>query len=198
MLDKENFYTQMSDSELIQSIKGGNEEPFDILFERYRALAIKMTNGYYLKSFEAEDFLQEARMIFLKAIHTYDSEKGHTFGNFYKLNLKHHMFSLVRKDMAKKRTIEKLAESYDNLLEMREGMQHPRHGNVETPTLELLQVREKLADYQATLSEFEQKVFLDYIHNIDVEDIAENLNCDLSQIKNALDRCKRKMKQLFD
>lgn len=199
MLGKEQLYVQMSDDELIQLIKNGNEELFDIIFQRYYILAIKTIKDFYLKSYELEDLLQEARMVFLKVIHTYDSEKGHTFGNFYKLNLKHHIFSLVRKDMAKKRRLEKNAESLEGLLEKKEHMQHYiLHGKEQLPTVELLQVREKLVDYQETLSKFEQRVFLNYIHHMEVEEIADKLECDLVQVKNALDRCKRKMKHLFD
>lgn len=198
MLENEDFFTQLSDDKIIEMIKNGNDIPFDIIFKRYHALSVKMTRGFYLKSFEPEDFLQEARIVFNKTIHTYDSEKGHTFGNFYKLNLKHHFYSLVRKDMAKKRIIEKHAESLEEMLENKQGMQYILQGKEQLPTIEILQVRERLVDYQATLSEFEQRVFLDFIHNEEVEAISINLNCGTVQVKNALDRCKRKLKQLLE
>ncbi|WP_414839354.1 sigma-70 family RNA polymerase sigma factor [Carnobacterium sp. TMP28] len=198
MLENDDLFTQMSDNEIIAVIKNGDNTPFDVIFKRYHALSIKITKDFYLKSFESDDFLQEARMVFNKTIHTFDSEKGHTFGNFYKLNLKHHIYSLVRKDMAKKRIIEKNAESLEEMLESQQGMQYILQGKGQLPTIEILQVRERLADYQDTLSEFEQRVFLDFIHNKDVEAISVHLNCDTLRVKNALDRCKRKLKQLLE
>lgn len=198
MLGNDDVFTKMSDSEIIEIIKNGDDTPFDTIFKRYLALSVKVTQNFYLKSFESDDFLQEARMVFNKTIHTYDSEKGHTLGNFYKLNLKHHIYSLVRKDMAKKRMIEKNAESLEEMLENKQGMQYILQGKDQLPTIEILQVRERLADYQATLSDFEQLVFLDFIHNKEIGAIATNLNCDVLQVKNALDRCKRKLKQLFE
>jgi RNA polymerase sporulation-specific sigma factor len=197
-MENDSIFTQMSDSEIIEIIKKGDDTPFDTIFKRYLALSVKVTKGFYLKSFESDDFLQEARIVFNKTIHTYDSEKGHTFGNFYKLNLKHHIYSLVRKDMAKKRMIEKNAESLEEMLENKQSMQYILQGKDQLPTIEILQVRERLADYQATLSDFEQLVFLDFIHNKEVGAIATNLNCDVLQVKNALDRCKRKLKQLLE
>ena len=198
MLENEGFFTQMSDNEIIEIIKSGNDTPFDIIFKRYHALSVKITRDFYLKSFESDDFLQEARIVFNKTIHTFDSEKGHTFGNFYKLNLKHHIYSLVRKDMAKKRMIEKNAEALEEMLESKQSMQYILQGKDQLPTIEILQVRERLAGYQATLSDFEQRVFLDFIHNEEVETIAAHLNCDVLRVKNALDRCKRKLKQLLE
>lgn len=188
----------MSDEELILMIKNGDGYPFKILFKRYHPLVTKMTREYYLKSYELEDLWQEARIVFHKAIQTYDQDKGHTFGNFYKLNFKHHIFSLIRKDMAKKRKIEKIAESLDGMIEKGISPQYITNGKEGLSALDILQVKEKLAGYHHTLSKFEQKVFSLYLKNNEVDKIAEQLQCDSLQIKNALDRCKRKLKRTLE
>ncbi|AEB31127.1 RNA polymerase factor sigma-70 [Carnobacterium sp. 17-4] len=198
MADEDEKIYFLSDEELIHMIKNGDGYPFKILFERYHPLVTKLTKEYFLKSYELEDLWQEARIVFHKTIQTYDKDKGHTFGNFYKLNFKHHIFSLIRKDMAKKRRIEKIAESLDGMLEKGMSPQYIMNGKEGLSALDILQVKEKLAGYHLTLSKLEQKVFSLYLKNIDVDEIAKLLQCDSLQIKNALDRCKRKMKQILE
>ena len=198
MADEDEKIYFMSDEELIHMIKNGDGYPFKILFERYHPLVTKLTKEYYLKSYELEDLWQEARIVFHKTIQTYDQDKGHTFGNFYKLNFKHHIFSLIRKDMAKKRRIEKIAESLDGMLEKGMSPQYIMNGKEGLSALDILQVKEKLAGYHHTLSKLEQKVFSLYLKNIEVDEIAKHLQCDSLQIKNALDRCKRKMRQILE
>lgn len=186
---------QLCDDELIEMIKNGNDYPFAILFHRYYALVKKITSNYYLKSFDTDDFMQEAQMIFNKTIHTYDKTKGHTFGNFFKLNLKHHFYSLIRKDMAKKRSLERSSQSLDELTEKGERFNDPE---TETPIDDILHVRERLSQYHQSLSLLEQMVFYHFIRNKDVEEIASFLEQDATKIRNALDRCKRKMKALLE
>lgn len=198
MANEEEMLSLMSDEELICMIKKGDGYPFQILFKRYHPLVTNLTKEYYLKSYEKEDLWQEARMIFHKTIQTYDKDKGHTFGNFYKLNFKHHVFSLIRKDMAKKRRIEKIAESLDSMIEKGMSPQYIMNGKEGLSALDILQVKEKLAGYHLTLSKLEQQVFSLYLKNKEVDEIAKQLDCDSLQIKNALDRCKRKMKQILD
>lgn len=198
LADEEETISLMSDEELIRMIRDGDGYPFQILFSRYHPLVTNLTKEYYLKSYEKEDLWQEARMVFHKTIQTYDKAKGHTFGNFYKLNFKHHIFSLIRKDMAKKRRIEKIVESLDGMLEKGMSPHYIMNGKEGLSALDILQVKEKLAGYHHTLSNLEQQVFSLYLKNKEIDEIAKQLKCDSLQIKNALDRCKRKMKQVLE
>ncbi|MDN6626150.1 MAG: RNA polymerase subunit sigma-70, partial [Pisciglobus halotolerans] len=114
---KDNFYENLTDLEIISIIQGGDYHPFELLFLRYEPLVKKMVQTYYLQGYEKDDFYQESRMVFDKVIKTYDSERGLTFGSFYKVTLRHHFFSLIRKDMAKKRKADKFADSLEMLAE---------------------------------------------------------------------------------
>ena len=93
-------------------------------------------------------------MVLHKAVQSYVPEKGLQFASFYKLTLKHHIFSLIRKESA--------------------------------------------SGYFDILSDFEQAVFIRFINGSDFQTIAEELDCEMTSIKNAYDRCHRKMKRLLE
>ncbi len=100
--------------------------------------------------------------------------------------------------MAKKRRIEKIVESLDGMLEKGMSPHYIMNGKEGLSALDILKVKEKLAGYHHTLSNLEQQVFSLYLKNKEIDEIAKQLNCDSLQIKNALDRCKRKMKQVLE
>lgn len=189
------FFEQLKDEDLITVIKSGDYSPFEILFQRYTPLVKNVIKDYYILGYERDDFIQEARIVFNKTILFYDKTRGHTFGNYYKLNLKNHLFSLIRKDMAKKRRIEKISESLDSLLENGFSPQYIQNYTSSMSFQEALEVKESIPQYFESLSDFEHQVFIRYLRNIPREDIAKEFNCETVKVINALDRCKRKMKQ---
>lgn len=188
------FFDELTDEQLLFLIKYGNKDPFEVLMMRYYPLVGKAIQGYYLRGYDQEDFRQEARMIFYHAVHSYDAAKGYTFGKFFQLALRNHIYSLVRKDMAQKRRMEKTATSLDGLAEKGMVPHHAtEHQHAPTP-LDYILVNDKLSEYKDSLSPLEQKVFSAYLKKEPFEEIAEDLEVTENQVKNALDRCKRKMK----
>lgn len=198
MNETEDFFKQLKDEDIILVIKGGDYFPFEVLFQRYVPLVKKVVKEYYVQGFENEDFIQEARIVFNKTILFYDKSRGHTFGNYFKLNLKHHCFSLIRKDMAKKRRSEKISESLDSLLENGFSPNYIKNFSGDLNLQEALEVKESIPKYFESLSDFEYEVFLRYLKNVDKEEIATEFKCSVSQVSNALDRCKRKMRTYFN
>lgn len=198
MNETEEFFKQLKDEEIILVIKSGDYFPFEVLFQRYVPLVKKVVKDYYIQGFELEDFIQEARIVFNKAIHLYDNTRGHTFGNYFKMNLRHHCFSLIRKDMAKKRRSEKISESLEGLLENGFSPNYIYNFSGDMDFQEALEVKENIPKYFAYLSEFERQIFFRYLKNVDKEEIAKELNCEVMQVANGLDRCKRKMKIFFN
>nr|WP_213016900.1 sigma-70 family RNA polymerase sigma factor [Desemzia sp. RIT 804] len=168
------------------------------MFQRYVPLVKKVVKDYYIQSFEMEDFIQEARIVFNKAIHLYDNTRGHTFGNYFKMNLKHHFFSLIRKDMAKKRRSEKISESLEGLLENGFSPNYIKNFSGDLDFQKALEVKENIPKFFEYLSEFERQIFFRYLKNVDKEEIAKEFTCEVIQVTNGLDRCKRKMKIFFN
>ena len=153
-MNEEMELSEHSPEQLVALIQQGHPMYFEELFCRFLPLVKKFNKAYYLRSLEQEDFWQEARMVLHKAVQSYVPEKGLQFASFYKLTLKHHIFSLIRKESA--------------------------------------------SGYFDILSDFEQAVFIRFINGSDFQTIAEELDCEMTSIKNAYDRCHRKMKRLLE
>lgn len=187
--------------ELVGLIKEGETVYFEELFTRFLPLVKKMNAKYYLRFMEKDDFWQEARIVLHKAVVAYDSEKGLQFSGFFKLMLEHHVYSLIRKETALKRKIDKGAVSLDQLMENEAGSHSNRALNGTTmhqvSPEDVVQVRESATGYFDGLSLFEQDVFRLYLLGKEFPMIAEELDCEMTQIKNAFDRCKQKMKRLL-
>lgn len=195
--EKDGFFNNYTDEELILMIRSGDDSPFDSLFLRYRPLVKKLIHSYYLYGYENDDFFQEARVVFNSAIQKYDKDRGLSFGNYYKLMLKHHLFSLIRKDTAKKRRAAKFSESLEALIETGKFPLTSFSGK-DFSFQETLEVKETIPEYFSSLSELEHQVFTLYLSSKGTDLIAEELCCEELQVVHALDRCKRKMKQYFN
>ena len=63
---------------------------------------------------------------------------------------------------------------------------------------EIVMVKESASGYFEILSDFEQVVFSRFLNGSNFQTIAEELNCEVTSIKNAYDRCHRKMKRLLE
>ena len=201
-MNEEMELSEYSPEQLVALIQQGHSMHFEELFYRFLPLVKKFNRAYYLKSLEQDDFWQEARMVLHKAVQSYVPEKGLQFASFYKLTLKHHIFSLIRKESAVKRRIDKGAVSLDAILE-NQYSNHTEHSfegvvSMSFSPEEIVMVKESASGYFESLSDFEQAVFIRFLNGSDFLSIADELDCEVTSIKNAYDRCHRKMKRLLE
>lgn len=198
MLDETYRSTEKeTDFQLICQIKLGAEHKFEPLFERYRPMVYCVIRKYYLKLWDTEDFLQEARAVCFRALNNYRPDKGITFGQYFKTSLSNCIFSLIRKESAAKR----LSDVNSHSLECYEET----YGECERPAFycELLAddrliLQEKLNAFELKLSEFERSTFvLLYYQTKTPEEITLVLDCDIKKVSGAISRCKSKLGLFF-
>lgn len=79
---------------------------FGKLFAQYRPLVLTVLKPYHLRDFSYDDWMQEARIAMLKAVVRYDGSSGSQFGPYYRMVLKSHLRSVLRKHFAHKRLID--------------------------------------------------------------------------------------------
>lgn len=92
---------------LIERAKKGCSYSFAYIFETYQPIVYRVKRVYHLMYFDTDDWLQEGRICCYKSIQTFDRKKGATFGSFFRMNFKHHVFSLIRHQEAYKRRTDK-------------------------------------------------------------------------------------------
>ncbi|WP_054725284.1 RNA polymerase sigma factor [Paucilactobacillus hokkaidonensis] len=177
-----------SDMELLTRFIAGDSVSFTALFERYLPLVHKFGRQYYFQDIDREDWEQEARIVMLKTIRCYKEELQVDFGYFYKLNLKHRAFDIIRQENASKRIHEEkrvnleVEDIHESLVDYHQ-----------CPPDDCIMCHEQLKAFIAQCSPFETNVFRLIHSGLSQEMTAQKLHCDSRKITGALDRCQKKL-----
>lgn len=183
--------------EMVVELKKGDMAFFEPLFLRFQPLVGKISSLYNVRTLDGDDFLQEAQIVLYSAIELYDDEKGLRFASYYKLLLQNRIYSLIRKETATKRTVDHRSVSYESYCAKGGNIDSLtyKNGEVEVQTPEkLFQIKESSQNYVNQLSDFEREVFFYYLEGYENEKIAKLTKRSLTQVRNAYDRCRKKLR----
>ena len=100
--------------------------------------------------------------------------------------------------MLKKRGADRLSDSLDEMLENNHAPKYIANQEEQVTAYDKMMISENVTAYYDTLSSFERHVFNGYLANLELEEIAKNLDCELLKVRNALDRCRQKSRKSFD
>lgn len=181
-----------SDMELLTRFIAGDSVSFTALFDRYLPLVHKMGRHYYFQDVDQEDWEQEARIVMLKTIRCYKACLQVDFGYYYKVNLKHRAFDIIRQENASKRVHE------GNRINLEaEGFQESLIDYHQCPPDDFTLCHEKMKEFLAQCSPFEIEVFRLVHSGCSQELAAQKLDCNCRKIMSALDRCQKKLNFLL-
>ena len=85
-----------NDNELLYLIKNHDEEALELMFKKYENLILSKIRQYHFPISNKEDYLQEGRIVLLKAIDTYRTEFEKTFTKYFELLLINRFNTLYR------------------------------------------------------------------------------------------------------
>lgn len=162
-----------NDYELLYLIQGENDQiALNYMFNKYEGFIWKQIHLLHVNQSEHEDFMQEGRMMFIKAINTFHERFNKTFTRYFELILKRHFYRLNKK-VPKYVFDEYVINTY-------------QYGYIE----------EDYDDFLTLCSSFEQRVFRYYfLENKTVKYIESVEKCSVKQIYNAIYRLKEKYKK---
>ncbi len=185
----------LSEEELLFLYKHRHVNPLEVFFERYIFLIQKTIRSYFATSYDRDDFLQEARIVLHKVLDNFDSKHGVTLGQYFRKALQNRYNTIIRRDNALKRKGDKTATSFDKMQET-DFFDHKyfqtEHG---THPIEMIILEEKLTGYSRSFSKTERKVFEVYMTSQTLEECLEKAEMDEKSFRNALARCKYKIKK---
>ncbi|WP_314065060.1 sigma-70 family RNA polymerase sigma factor [uncultured Vagococcus sp.] len=165
---------------------------FKLEFERCRRIVFSLMRCYHLNGYDQDDWLQEARLVYWKSRENFDKSQGKSLLVFFSINFKHHVISLFRSQMAMKRN-----GGLDNvsLEELNERIgDRVIKGEVTQDFIDGIVLRDLLKDYSKRLSKFELIVWLNLLLGKSAEEISEVAELTVTQVNNAIDRVKRKIR----
>lgn len=174
--------------ELILQSRDGNDEAFSLLCDQYSSLIDSMSFKYSAMCSDEfsskDDFVQEAKMAFYKAVLAYDvSNEKVTFGAYAKVCIRNRLVSCVRKNLSKKRRKGKEDAQAQDMWSLQDTVVQRELGE------KLISVAE------STLSGYEKKIFSYYLEGRRAKEISSILGKSEKSVNNAIYRIRSKLKR---
>lgn len=193
MEEKNSKTNKISDEELVAAVKSGDEQAAEKIYSRYRAGITEIARSYYLLGGEIEDLVQEGSLGLLKAVRTYSFQKEVPFEYYAKRCIKNKIISTVRAASGKKH--EPLNNVSAELTDFEEEF-----GDESMDPENKLIYKEIETDidkkFKEILSKKEYEVYKLYLKGFSFRDIGNELKIKEKSVDNAVQRIKKKAKEV--
>lgn len=194
------FYSGMTDEELIVELRKGNSYAEECLFKRYIRVSKKIISSFYIVGADADDLFQEAMIGLYKAIKEYKMDKDCSFKCYAIICMKRHVITIIRRSVRKKHSPLNNYISINNTVSEDDEDYLPEkisNDVVNDPeNIIVSKEREDLVTYmlENNLSKFEKKVLSCYFSGLSYSESSIILNTDAKAIDNAMQRIRKKIK----
>lgn len=186
---------KLSDEELIEKIRSGDEHSFEILSQRYAPViygkAAQFSSSISLE--EKDDLIQEGYIAFLHAVNSYRPSSGASFKTYLNRCVQNKLLTVYKSEKRKKSIPKSAMVSIEpEQLELQSSsLQNPEQLLIDEECFAALQ--EKI---QKSLSSFEQKVLSRYLSGSSYVQTARSLNTTTKAVDNALVRIRKKLRRI--
>lgn len=192
---------QMTDDEIIEVIREGNNEAIDFLMNKYRGLVKKETRTMYIIGADAEDLMQEGMIGLFKAVRDYQPDNKASFCTFAKLCIERQIYNAVKASNRKKHSpLNSYVSLYSTILNEDKEISladtlpaSDTKSNPEKMVIDQERVNMLQLGIQERLSDFEKEVLDLYLEGLAYSDIANQLTKDTKSIDNAIQRIRNKI-----
>ena len=186
-------YEKMTDEQLIQKLRDGDNRIVDYIMEKYKNLVRKEANATYLLGGENEDLIQEGMIGLFKAVRDFQTDKEASFVTFARVCIDRQIYSAIQNSNRQKH---QPLNSYVSLNQEDESspiwelsVENPESIIIDQETTEDL--RKRISDY---LSPMENKVLDYYLRGYNYVKIARIMGKSPKSIDNALQRMRGKIR----
>ncbi|MCH5193707.1 MAG: sigma-70 family RNA polymerase sigma factor [Oscillospiraceae bacterium] len=182
----------LDDNELIGIFRSGNDtdrsrNAVTVLISRYLGLVRKKAGAFYCNGAESEDLAQEGLLAFMRAVSSFEPERGAKFSSFAAVCVTNGIRSAVMR--LSKGSEESLPEDID---ETAKDSVTPENIWLEKETISGL-----YKEMELLLSEKEWSIFKLYLGGASYGEIAERLDVSEKSVDNAVFRVRKKLKKLL-
>lgn len=186
-------YEHLSDEELIQRLRKGQEGLEDYLVNKYKGMVLKKAHAMFLIGGEQEDLIQEGMIGLFKAVRGYQPDKNASFSTFANLCVERQMYKAIEISGRQKHwplnTYVSLSEEDSPLKDAEDTVQQ----NPEEIVIGRENAQAMLESIKKALSPMENRVLDAYLGGADYIQIAEDMGKTPKAIDNALQRIRNKI-----
>ncbi len=192
-------WVSIPESELILRVQNGEGEAFAELASRYIPFIHRIANPYRSSLLEAEDLSQEGLLGLLQAAKTYRQEGAASFSTYAGICISNRIVSAYRKEFGKKNEPMRDFVSFDTEEELGWFSNHLISAS-ENPEALLIN-RENLdrlfRKIRESLTDREYQVLSRYAAGFSYQEISEQMGISVKSVGNAMQRARKKLRQLF-
>jgi RNA polymerase sporulation-specific sigma factor len=183
-LTKRSDFIALTDEELVELSRGGDEVAFNVLAARYLNTRSRATNSSYV---DWDDFVQEGMFGFLNAVRTYDLSSNVPFKSYSAVCMRNSINSAAG-NISSDIPTDMDSDTFTSL----EGEGDPLDRVITSERLsEVLDVCDE------SLSEIEKSVVLFVAAGLSYSEIGDRLGMESKAVDNAVQRARRKIKQVL-
>ena len=193
-------YQKLTDEELIELLRQGDEKIMDFILDKYKPLVRKKANTMYLIGADTDDLIQKGMIGLFKAIRDYNSERECTFYHFAELCISRQIYTVVEASNRKKHApLNSYVSLYSGTNEAGVVLADSlTAGSAENPE-QIMIAQESmmlfLEKLKEQLSKMECQVLDFYLTGLNYQQIAEEMGKSPKAVDNALQRIKAKVKR---
>lgn len=192
-------YQALTDEQLIQKLRDGDEKVMDYILNKYKPFVRKKANAMYLIGGETDDLIQEGMIGLFKAIRDYKEEREASFFHFAELCVTRQLYSAVEASNRKKHAplnfyISFSATEGEEGATLEDMLGTDSLSNPEELVISQENQRIFLDRLRQKLSSFEREVLDLYLSGMNYQQIAEQMQKSPKSIDNALQRIKGKIR----
>ncbi len=183
------MYSDLSDSQLCDLHKKGDQEAFGEIYARYSTLVKKLARGYFLLGGDSDDLAQEGLLGLLRAANTYDGSKNASFKTYATTCILSKLKTAVRLYASKKNQPLNFAEEVYG-----KEIVFP---DPEEVYIDLENGKELENRIKEKLSKMELNILNYYLKGMNYAEISQALNVSTKTVDNAVVRAKKKISALY-
>ncbi len=192
-------YQALTDEQLIQKLRDGDEKVMDYILNKYKPFVRKKANAMYLIGGETDDLIQEGMIGLFKAIRDYKEEREASFFHFAELCVTRQLYSAVEASNRKKHAplnfyISFSATEGEEGVAIEDMLGTDSLSNPEELVISQENQRIFFDRLRQKLSGFEREVLDLYLSGMNYQQIAEQMKKSPKSIDNALQRIKGKIR----
>lgn len=197
-------YKEMTDEELLERLRHGEQEIMDYILDKYKNLVRKRAKDMFLIGGDEDDLIQEGMIGLFKAVRDYRSDRDASFFSFADICISRQIYTAIQASNRLKHVpLNTYISLYSGVGEVQDGeeerqlieqLQSLRAENPENMVIEKEQVAQLRKQMEEKLSKFEQEVLLLYLSDHGYETISRMLDKPLKSVDNALQRARAKIK----
>lgn len=195
---------RMTDEELIDCLRDGDNRVADYLCEKYKNLVRKEANSMFILGADHEDLIQEGMIGLFKAMNHYDAGRDASFYTFAKLCISRQLYTAIQTSNRQKNiplnnyiSISGGVKEEDRETEDLNKMVCPMGQNPEESLIDKENARTLERRIEEELSDFEKKVLDLRLTGMGTKEISKVLGREQKATENALNRLKNKIRKIM-